>query len=225
MVTTVVVGAETATETGAAVAAMELLSGGAAGLAELGQAEPHATVAPAASAQLVVDDWVQCEKPGCGKWRRLPPGMPAWSVPEPFDCSMRHWLREGEPESMATCSFPQEPERMPLLADLEKQQQAPARNQEPAYRKSPWNPNEDELLRTAVMKHGSGRGSWSSVAAMVPGRVPKQCRERWHNHVDPSISHEPWSEEENALLLRRYQDYDGKWSEISVALPGRPDNA
>ena len=81
------------------------------------------------------------------------------------------------------------------------------------------------MLRTAVMKHGSSRGSWSSVAAMVPGRVPKQCRERWHNHVDPSVSHEPWSEEENALLLRRYQDCDGKWSEISVALTGRPDNA
>ena len=222
MVTTVVVGAETATETGAAVAAMELLSGGAAGLAELGQAEPRATVAPAASAQLV-DDWVQCEKPGCGKWRRLPPGVPASSVPEPFDCSMTLWLREGEPESMATCSFPQEPERMPLLADLQAKEQAPARKQEPAYRKSPWKPNEDELLRTAVMKHGSG--SWSSVAAMVPGRVPKLCRERWYNHVDPSISHEPWSEDENVLLLRRYQDYDGKWSEISVALPGRPDNA
>ena len=186
-----------------------------------GVSEAAAAVGPAAGEQN--DDWIQCEKPGCGKWRRLPPGVPASSVPEPFDCSMTLWLREGEPESMATCSFPQEPERMPLLADLEAKEQAPARKQEPAYRKSPWKPNEDELLRTAVMKHGSG--SWSSVAAMVPGRLPKQCRERWHNHVDPSISHEPWSEEENVLLLRRYQDYDGKWSEISVALPGRPDNA
>ena len=94
------------------------------------------------------------------------------------------------------------------------------------YRRSPWSPNEDDLLRKAVKKHGSAPDiTWTSVAAVVPGRSAKQCRERWCNHIDPSISHEPWSEEENALLLRRYQDHDGKWCEIAAALPGRPDEA
>ena len=99
--------------------------------------------------------------------------------------------------------------------------------QQPAYRRSLWSPNEDDLLRKAVKKHKRRMSDipWASVAAMVSCRSPKQCRERWRNHIDPSISHAPWSEEENALLLRRYQDHDGKWCEISAALPGRPDEA
>jgi len=103
----------------------------------------------------------------------------------------------------------------------------PRSYQQPAYRKGPWSPNEDDLLRKAVKKHKRRMSDipWTSVAAMVPGRSAKQCRERWRNHVDPSISHAPWSEEENALLLRLYRDHDGKWCEISAALPGRPDEA
>jgi hypothetical protein len=35
------------------------------------------------------------------------------------------------------------------------------------------------------MHHGEGR--WSLVAQSLPGRIGKQCRERWINHVDPNI--------------------------------------
>eukprot|EP01045_Picozoa_sp_COSAG04_P000611 COSAG04_NODE_15_length_40535_cov_25.319888_24_plen_1289_part_00 len=54
------------------------------------------------------DEWLQCEQPGCGKWRRLPPGVPAASVPDPFNCSMHHWVFPGEPTSKARCSTPEE---------------------------------------------------------------------------------------------------------------------
>ena len=97
---------------------------------------------------------------------------------------------------------------------------------QPSYRRSPWSLNEDDLLRKAVKKHGSASDiSWTSVAAMVPGRPPKRCSERWYNHVDPSVSHAPWSAEENAQLLSLYQVYDGKWFEIAAKIPGRPDQA
>ena len=111
---------------------------------------------------------------------------------------------------------------MPLLADLEAKEQALARKQEPAYRKSPWKPNEDELLRTAVMKHGSG--SWSSVAAMVPGRVPKQCRERWVNILSPSITKKKWTEEEDRKILELFYTYGPRWAFIAQRIPGRNDN-
>ena len=96
------------------------------------------------------------------------------------------------------------------------------------YHRTPWSLNEDYLLRKAVMtfRHApQGRQDILFSAAMVPGRSAKQCRERWRNHVDPSISREPWSEEENALLLRLYEERYGKWCDISVAFPGRPDEA
>jgi len=32
-----------------------------------------------------------------------------------------------------------------------------------------------------------GLRKWSYIAQLLPGRVGKQCRERWHNHLRPNI--------------------------------------
>jgi hypothetical protein len=32
-----------------------------------------------------------------------------------------------------------------------------------------------------------GVKKWSQIAKMLNGRVGKQCRERWHNHLRPDI--------------------------------------
>ena len=37
-----------------------------------------------------------------------------------------------------------------------------------------------------VHKHGAKK--WSMIAGHLPGRIGKQCRERWHNHLNPEIS-------------------------------------
>jgi hypothetical protein len=43
----------------------------------------------------------------------------------------------------------------------------------------------------------SGVGNWSGVADCLPGRTGKQCRERWHNHLNPGIVKGDWTEEVN----------------------------
>lgn len=44
---------------------------------------------------------------------------------------------------------------------------------------------------------------WSDLARHIPGRIAKQCRERYLNHLDPSLRKDmPWSEDEEALLMR-----------------------
>lgn len=58
-------------------------------------------------------------------------------------------------------------------------------------RKKPWTDNEDNLVRTLVQKYGPQR--WSFIAKFVPGRLGKQCRERWHNHLNPKILKSEWS--------------------------------
>ena len=76
-----------------------------------------------------------------------------------------------------------------------------------------------------------GTKSWSQIATHlhdtygVPGRTGKQCRERWHNHLDPTINKDPWSDEEEAKLAEAHRDLGNKWSEISKMLPGRTDNS
>ncbi|EGB01802.1 hypothetical protein AURANDRAFT_9999, partial [Aureococcus anophagefferens] len=49
--------------------------------------------------------------------------------------------------------------------------------------KGPWAPEEDALVVELVERHGPKK--WSTIAAHLPGRVSKQCRERWHNVLDP----------------------------------------
>ena len=35
----------------------------------------------------------------------------------------------------------------------------------------------------------------------IRGRTPKQCRERWHNHLDPFIVKNYWTEEEEQIIF------------------------
>ena len=45
-----------------------------------------------------------------------------------------------------------------------------------------------------------GITKWSEIASRIPGRIGKQCRERWFNHLDPMIKKGGWSAEEDRLL-------------------------
>jgi hypothetical protein len=89
--------------------------------------------------------------------------------------------------------------------------------------KGPWSKQEDETIVRLVATYGAE--NWSMIASHLPGRIGKQCRERWYNHLDPSVKKEPWSEEEEQTLLETQQKLGNKWAEISKFLPGRPDNA
>lgn len=57
-------------------------------------------------------------------------------------------------------------------------------------------------------------------------RQGKQCRERWINKLDPSISRGPWSKEEELKILKLILLKGKKWSEISkILLNQRTENA
>ena len=52
-------------------------------------------------------------------------------------------------------------------------------------------------------------------------RTNAQCRERWANHINPTVNKEKWSKEEDYLLMTSVKAEGTKWSEIAKEFDGR----
>lgn len=102
---------------------------------------------------------------------------------------------------------------------IEKWENAAASN----FINGSWTREEDETIVDWVKEHGPT--SWTKLAELLPGRIGKQCRERWHNSLNPSVIKSQWTQEEDELICKYQAKLGNKWARISEMLPGRTDNA
>ena len=97
--------------------------------------------------------------------------------------------------------------------------------------RKPWKPQvlsiqEDALLVSLVEKHGSQ--NWKKIAAELRRefrtRNFKQCRDRWRNHLNSTLTNEVWTPLETQILFEQHQSYGNMWVKIAKSLPGRSEN-
>ncbi|KAL4916972.1 Homeodomain-like protein [Aspergillus aurantiobrunneus] len=93
----------------------------------------------------------------------------------------------------------------------------------PSHRRGPWVPEEDQLLLQLVREQGPN--NWVRISQHMHYRSPKQCRERFHQNLKPSLNREPISAEEGLMIERMVTEMGKCWAEIARRLGNRSDNA
>jgi truncated hemoglobin YjbI len=96
--------------------------------------------------------------------------------------------------------------------------------------KHDWSEAEDKLLEELMLYKGSKK--WTLISMKINqmfhsganARLGKHCRERWLNHLDPSLKKSEWSPEEEEIILENQEKYGNKWSVIAKMLKGRTEN-
>ncbi|KAG5952059.1 hypothetical protein E4U53_001734 [Claviceps sorghi] len=90
------------------------------------------------------------------------------------------------------------------------------------HRRGPWSRVEDEALEDLVARHGPS--NWVEIAKVVGSRSAKQCRERYHQSLNPNLNHSPITDEEGLEIQRLVRIFGTRWAEIARRMNGRSDN-
>jgi hypothetical protein len=88
----------------------------------------------------------------------------------------------------------------------------------PLLKRGTWDNKEDLLLLEAIKTYGK---KWYRLAKVFPNRSAKQIRDRYITYLDPSISRDKFSLEEDLQILELVSKFGNKWSYIKTLVPHR----
>ena len=153
------------------------------------------------------------------------------AIREIFQKYINHMIDDNEliNQSINLCnsSAPAEKLISVIMTEKEKPLEAPLNHNKLSIQSRrqtrSWNANEDNRLLMAIHKYGND--NWNKIALFVGnGRSRSQCSQRWIRVLDPKISKNHWTEEEEALLIDLVKKFGNKnWMKVSLCMGNRSD--
>ena len=87
--------------------------------------------------------------------------------------------------------------------------------------KSKFTEQDDNKLREIVRRLGVK--SWRKVSEAMGNRNPRQCRERWTYYLDPKLNNQPFTEDEDRLLIDVVDRLGQHWRLVNSYFINRTD--
>jgi hypothetical protein len=79
-------------------------------------------------------------------------------------------------------------------------------------RRSKFSVFEDQKLQRLVSSMSIV--NWAAIGNLMGNRTARQCRERYKNYLAPSVTTEPWTREEEDLLMRKHDEMGPHWAQM-----------
>lgn len=88
-------------------------------------------------------------------------------------------------------------------------------------KRCPFSEKENQVIIDSIKEYGE---DWDRIAKRLLNRTPKQCHDRYNNYLRDGLKKEPWTDEEDNVLLGLYKEYGPKWTKMTGHIPGRSGN-
>ncbi|KAF9568508.1 hypothetical protein CPC08DRAFT_746320 [Agrocybe pediades] len=87
----------------------------------------------------------------------------------------------------------------------------------PDVKKTAWEPGEDQRLIELFDRLGP---KWSAIAREIPGRTDDACSKRYREALDPNLKKDPWTPEEDRIILAAHSQYGktNQWTQVGLEL-------
>lgn len=84
---------------------------------------------------------------------------------------------------------------------------------------------EEDRMMLRIIKRCGKKIDWRMISLEMENKSPRQCRERYNYHLKAELKKGYWTEEEDKMLLIKYNEFGPKWKKISTFVPGRTSDS